>query len=207
MTVNSFILQFYLKACEPKKLNLPTMPAKANQKALAAIANQAVAQAEKQATESTAALSAALASVPREWPELTNEVIRIDAEIVKVLADMAKRPRGVVPSMNAAIRFAKAVGSVDVAFLIDSCTDDSELLALHGVCESEGLEVDSIKVLNTVSNRLVGYNAAERLAELETEKREICSYAEQVQEAMVQAIGKQFAPHLVQAAEKAKFGL
>ncbi|WP_421280799.1 hypothetical protein [Aeromonas veronii] len=51
---------------------------------------------------------------------------------------------------------------------------------------------------------LVGYDTSERLTKLESERRGLISFAEQIQESLVQSIGRAHAPHLVQAAATAK---
>lgn len=205
MKIESYVLSYYRKACEMKPLNVPIMP-EGNQRLMESIRDEVVAIAAKQQADASKILLRALAAVPTEFPQLDAELARIDAEILSVQNDMAKRPK-CAPSMSAAIRFAKALSNTHVDELLASCADDAELLALHGVYESEGRPHDAAKVLSVISNKIAGYDTVARLDALQTEKREICSYAEQVQEAMVQAIGKQFAPHLVQAAEKSKFGL
>ncbi|MFQ1910058.1 hypothetical protein ACK356_11350 [Aeromonas veronii] len=205
MKVNSFIFEYYKQQCEPKPVHVPAMPA-GNRAVMEAIRDEAIAIATKAQAEGNKQLLKALAAVPTEFPQLDAELARIDAEILSVQNDMAKRPK-CAPSMSAAIRFAKALSNTHVDELLASCADDAELLALHGVYESEGRPHDAAKVLSVISNKIAGYDTVARLDALQTEKRGICSYAEGLQESLVQSIGRAHAPHLVQAAEKAKFGL
>lgn len=202
MKIESFVLTYYKQHCSPQPLHVPVMP-KGNRAVMEAIRDEVVTIATKAQAEGNKALLKALAAVPNEFPELDAELARIDAEILSVQNDMAKRPK-CAPSMSAAIRFAKALSNTHVDELLASCADDAELLALHGVYESEGRPHDAAKVLSVISNKIAGYDTVARLDALQTEKRGICSFAEQMQESLVQSIGRAHAPHLVQAAAIAK---
>lgn len=205
MKIESFILKYYQQHCSPQPLHVPIMP-EGNQRLMESIRDEVVAVAAKQSAEGSKALLRAISSVPTEFPQLDAELARIDAEILSVQNDMAKRPK-CAPSMSAAIRFAKALSNTHVDELLASCADDAELLALHGVYESEGRPHDAAKVLSVISNNIAGYDTVARLDALQTEKRGICSFAYELQENLVQLIGRAHAPHLARAAEKAKFGL
>jgi len=202
MKIESYVLSYYRKACEMKPLNVPIMP-EGNQRLMESIRDEVVAVAAKQSAEGSKALLKALAAVPTEFPQLDAELARIDAEILSVQNDMAKRPK-CAPSMSAAIRFAKALSNTHVDELLASCADDAELLALHGVYESEGRPHDAAKVLSVISNKIAGYDTVARLDALQTEKRGICSFAEQLQESLVQSLGRSYAPWLVNEAAASK---
>lgn len=206
MKIESFVLTYYKQHCSPQPLHVPTMP-EGNQAVMEAIRDEAIAIATKAQAQGNKELLRALATVPTEFPELTKEIERIDAEILKVQSDKQKRP-DCMPDMKKAVSFVKRMSNTHITDLISECDKDAAaLLALLEVSR----EVDDGRYAEQIggilSDMVVGYNATERLAKLEAERRGLVSFAEGVQEATVQAIGKQFAPHLVQAAEKAKFGL
>ncbi len=64
-----------------------------NQAVMEAIRDEVVTIATKAQAEGNKGLLRALAAVPTEFPELTKEIARIDAEILSVRNDMAKRPK------------------------------------------------------------------------------------------------------------------
>ena len=202
MKIESYVLSYYRKACEMKPLHVPTMP-EGNQRLMESIRDEVVAVAAKQSAEGSRALLRALAAVPTEFPELTKEIARIDAEILSVRNDMAKRPK-CGPAMGKLVDFAKRIGKVHASDLLAECGDDQgALLALLEVVKS-GDEHWAGAVQGKLTALLVGYHATERLAKLEAERRGLISFAEQMQESLVQSIGRAHAPHLVQAAAIAK---
>lgn len=144
-----------------------------------------------------------MAAVPTEFPELTKEIARIDAEILSVRNDMAKRPK-CGPDMGKLVDFAKRISKVHVSDLLAECGDDqSALLALLEVVKG-GDEHWVGAVEGKLASLVAGYDATERLIKLESERRGLISFAVQMQESLVQAIGRAHAPHLVQAAAAAK---
>ena len=198
MKIESFVLTYYKQHCSPQPLHVPVMP-EGNQRLMGSIRDEVVAIAAKQSAEGSKALLRALASVPTEFPELTKEIARIDAEILSVRNDMAKRPKCGV-DMGRLVDFAKRIGKVHASDLLAECGDDQgALLALLEVVKS-GDEHWAGAVQGKLTALLVGYDTTERLAKLESERRGLVSFAEQMQESLVQAIGRAFAPHLVQAA-------
>ena len=202
MKIESYVLSYYRKACEMKPLNVPIMP-EGNQRLMESIRDEVVAVAAKQSAEGNKALLRAISSVPTEFPELTKEIARIDAEILSVRNDMAKRPK-CGPAMGKLVDFAKRIGKVHASDLLSECGDDQgALLALLEVVKS-GDEHWAGAVQGKLTALLVGYDTTERLAKLEQERRGLISFAEQLQESLVQAIGRAHAPHLVQAAATAK---
>ena len=202
MKIESYVLSYFRKACEMKPLHVPTMP-EGNQRLMGSIRDEVVAIAAKQSAEGSKALLRALASVPTEFPELTKEIARIDAEILSVRNDMAKRPKCGV-DMGRLVDFAKRIGKVHASDLLSECGDDQgALLALLEVVKS-GDEHWAGAVQGKLTALLVGYDTTERLAKLEQERRGLISFAEQLQESLVQAIGRAHAPHLVQASATAK---
>lgn len=203
MKIESYVLSYYRKACEMKPLHVPTMP-EGNQRLMGSIRDEVVAIAAKQSAEGSKALLRALASVPTEFPELTKEIARIDAEILSVRNDMAKRPKCGV-DMGRLVDFAKRIGKVHASDLLTSCGDDqSALLALLEVLKGNGDEHYTQIAEGRLVSLIVGYDTTERLAKLEAERRGLISFAEQMQESLVQSIGRAHAPHLVQASATAK---
>lgn len=206
MKIESFVLTYYKQHCSPQPLHVPIMPA-ANQSVMEAIRDEAIAIATKAQAEGNKSLLKALATIPTEFPELTKEIERLDAEILKVQSDRLKRP-DCMPDMKKAVSFVKRMSNTHITDLISECDKDAAaLLALLEVSR----EVDDGRYAEQIggilSDMVVGYNATERLAELEAERRGLISFAEGMQESLVQCIGRAHAPHLVGAAEKAKFGL
>ena len=202
MKINSFIFEYYKQQCEPKPVHVPAMPA-GNQAVMEAIRDEVVTIATKAQAEGSKALLKALAAVPTEFPELTKEIARIDAEILSVRNDMAKRPKCGV-DMGRLVDFAKRIGKVHASDLLAECGDDhGALIALFEVVKS-GDEHWAGAVQGKLTALLVGYDTTERLAKLESERRGLVSFAEQMQESLVQAIGRAHAPHLVSAAATAK---
>ena len=202
MKIESYVLSYYRKACEMKPLHVPIMP-EGNQRLMGSIRDEVVAIAAKQSAEGSKALLKALAAVPTTFPELTKEIARIDAEILSVRNDMAKRPK-CGPAMGKLVDFAKRIGKVHASDLLAECGDDQgALLALLEVVKS-GDEHWAGAVQGKLTALLVGYDTTERLAKLESERRGLISFAEQMQESLVQSIGRAHAPHLVQASATAK---
>lgn len=202
MKIESYVLSYYRKACEMKPLHVPAMPA-GSKAVMEAIRDEAIAIATKAQAEGNKALLRALATVPTEFPELTKEIARIDAEILSVRNDMAKRPK-CGPAMGKLVDFAKRIGKVHASDLLSECGDDQgALLALLEVVKS-GDEHWAGAVEGKLASLVAGYNTTERLAKLEAERRGLISFAEQLQESVVQAVGRAHAPHLVQAAATAK---
>ena len=202
MKIESYVLSYYRKACEMKPLHVPTMP-EGNQRLMGSIRDEVVAIAAKQSAEGSKALLRALASVPTEFPELTKEIARIDAEILSVRNDMAKRPK-CGPDMGRLVDFAKRIGKVHASDLLAECGDDQgALLALLEIVKG-GDDHWVGAVQGKLTALLVGYDTTERLTKLEAERRGLISFALEMQESLVQCIGKQFAPHLVRASAAAK---
>lgn len=202
MKIESYVLSYYRKACEMKPLHVPIMPA-GNQAVMEAIRDEVVTIAAKQSAEGSKALLKALAAVPTQFPQLTKEIEHLDAEILKVSSDLLKRP-ACGPDMGRLVDFAKRIGKVHASDLLAECGDDQgALLALLEIVK-DGDEHWVGTVQGKLTALLVGYNATERLAELESERRGLISFAEQLQENLVQSIGRAHAPHLVQAAATAK---
>ncbi|WP_429231352.1 hypothetical protein [Aeromonas veronii] len=202
MKIESFILKYYQQQCTPQPLHVPIMPA-ANQSVMEAIRDEAIAIATKAQAEGNKALLKALATIPTEFPELTKEIARIDAEILKVSSDKLKRP-ACGPDMPKMISFAKRINKTHVSDLLAECGDDlGALLALLEVVKG-GDEHWAGAVGGKLASLVAGYDTTERLAKLEAERRGLISYVEQLQESAVQAVGRAHAPHLVQAAATAK---
>ncbi|WOE66224.1 hypothetical protein RY972_19870 [Aeromonas allosaccharophila] len=202
MKIESYVLSYYRKACEPKPVHVPAMPA-GSKAVMEAIRDEAIAIATKAQAEGNKALLKALAAVPCTFPELTAEIQRIDAEILKVQSDKLKRP-ACGPDMGKLVDFAKRIGKVHASDLLSECGDDQgALLALLEVVKG-GDEHWAGAVEGKLASLVAGYDTTERLAKLEAERRGLISFAEQMQESLVQAIGRAHAPHLVQAAATAK---
>ena len=198
MKIESYVLSYFRKACEMKPLHVPIMP-EGNQRLMESIRDEVVAVAAKQSAEGSKALLKALAAVPTEFPELTKEIARIDAEILSVRNDMAKRPK-CGPAMGKLVDFAKRIGKVHASDLLSECGDDQgALLALLEVVKS-GDEHWAGAVQGKLTALLVGYDTTERLAKLESERRGLISFAEQLQESLVQSLGRSYAPWLVNEA-------
>lgn len=203
MKIESFILKYYQQQCTPQPLHVPAMPPEANQSVMEAIRDEAIAIATKAQAEGNKALLKALATIPTEFPELTKEIERIDAEILKVQSDKLKRP-ACGPDMGKLVDFAKRIGKVHASDLLAECGDDQgALLALLEVVKS-GDEHWVGTVQGKLTALLVGYDTTARLAKLEAERRGLISFAEGMQESLVQSIGRAHAPHLVQASATAK---
>ncbi|CAJ1846134.1 hypothetical protein [Aeromonas veronii] len=202
MKVNSFIFEYYKQQCTPQPLHVPAMP-EGSKAVMEAIRDEAIAIATKAQAEGSKTLLKALAAVPTEFPELTKEIERIDAEVIKVQSDKLKRP-ACGPDMGKLVDFAKRIGKTHVSDLLAECGDDQgALLALLEVVKG-GDEHWAGAVEGKLVSLVAGYDTTERLAKLESERRGIISFAEQMQESLVQAIGRAHAPHLVQAAAIAK---
>lgn len=202
MKINSFIFEYYKQQCTPQPLHVPTMP-EAGQAVMEAIRDEAIAIATKVQAEGNKPLLKALAAVPTEFPELTAEIQRIDAEILKVQSDKLKRP-ACGPAMGKLVDFAKRIGKVHASDLLAECGDDQGALQALLEVVKDGDEHWTGAVQGKLTALLVGYDTTERLAKLESERRGIISFAEQMQESLVQAIGRAHAPHLVSAAATAK---
>uniref|UniRef100_UPI001CA3736E hypothetical protein n=1 Tax=Aeromonas sobria TaxID=646 RepID=UPI001CA3736E len=188
--------------CEPKPVHVPAMP-EGNRAVMEVIRDEAIAIATKAQAQGNKELLKALAAVPTELPELTKEIERLDMEILKVQSDKLMRPKH-GPDMGRLVDFAKRIGKTHVSDLLAECGDDQgALLALLEIVK-DGDEHWVGTVRGKLTALLVGYNATERLAELESERRGLISFAEQMQESLVQAIGRAHSPHLVQAAATAK---
>ncbi len=202
MKIESYVLSYYRKACEMKPLHVPTMP-EGNQRRMGSIRDEVVAMAAKQSAEGSKALLKALAAVPTEFAGLTKEIERIDGEILKVKSDKLKRP-ACGPDMGRLVDFAKRIGKTHVSDLLAECGDDQgALLALLEIVKG-GDEHWVGAVQGKMTALLVGYDTTERLVKLEQERRGLISYAEQMQESLVQSIGRAHAPHLVRASAAAK---
>lgn len=203
MLINSFIFEYYKQHCSPQPLHVPVMP-EGNRAVMEAIRDEVVTIATKAQAEGNKALLKALAAVPNEFPELDAELARIDAEILSVQNDMAKRPK-CGPAMGKLVDFAKRIGKVHVSDLLAECGDDlGALLALLEVLKGNGDEHYTQIAEGRLTALLVGYDATKAQAELEQERRGLISFAQQMQESLVQAIGRAHAPHLVSAAATAK---
>lgn len=203
MKIESFILKYYQQQCTPQPLHVPAMPPEANQSVMEAIRDEAIAIATKAQAEGNKALLKALATIPTEFPELTKEIERIDAEILKVQSDKLKLP-ACGPDMGRLVDFAKRINKTHVSDLLAECGDDlGALLALLEVVKG-GDEHWAGAVGGKLASLVAGYDTTERLAKLEAERRGLISYVEQLQESAVQAVGRAHAPHLVQAAATAK---
>ena len=126
MKINSFIFEFYQQQCAPKPVHVPAMP-EGNKGVMTAIRDEIVTIATKAQAEGNKALLKALAAVPTEFPELTAEVQRIDAEILKVSSDKLKRPT-CGPDMGRLVDFAKRIGKVHASDLLAECGDDQGAL-------------------------------------------------------------------------------
>ncbi|MCC0089585.1 hypothetical protein [Aeromonas veronii] len=202
MKIESYVLSYYRKACEPKAVHVPAMPG-GNQRLMESIRDEVVAIAAKQSAEGSKALLKALAHVPTEFPELTAEIQRIDAEILKVSSDKLKRP-ACGPDMPKMISFAKRIGKVHASDLLAECGDDQgALLALLEIVK-DGDEHWVGTVQGKLTNLLVGYDTTERLAKLEAERRGLISFAIELQESLVQCLGRSYAPWLVNEAAASK---
>lgn len=202
MKVNSFIFEYYKQQCTPQPLHVPAMP-EGSKAVMEAIRDEAIAIATKAQAEGSKTLLKALAAVPTGFPELTKEIERIDAEVIKVQSDKLKRP-ACGPDMGKLVDFAKRIGKTHVSDLLAECGDDQgALLALLEVVKG-GDEHWAGAVEGKLASLVAGYDTTERLAKLEAERRGLVSFAEQMQESLVQTIGRAHAPHLVQAAATAK---
>lgn len=202
MKINSVIFEYYKQQCEPKPVHVPAMPA-GSKAVMEAIRDEVVTIATKAQAEGNKALLKALAAVPNEFPELDAELARIDAEILSVRNDMAKRPK-CGPAMGKLVDFAKRIGKVHASDLLAECGDDQgALLALLEIVKG-GDEHWVGAVEGKLASLVAGYDTTERLAKLEQERRGLISFAEQMQESLVQSIGRAHAPHLVSAAATAK---
>ena len=202
MKVNSFIFEYYKQQCTPQPLHVPAMP-EGSKAVMEAIRDEAIAIATKAQAEGSKTLLKALAAVPTEFPELTKEIERIDAEVIKVQSDKLKRP-ACGPDMGKLVDFAKRIGKTHVSDLLAECGDDQgALLALLEVVKG-GDEHWAGAVEGKLASLVAGYDTTERLAKLESERRGIISFAEQMQESLVQSIGRAHAPHLVSAAATVK---
>ncbi|MGL5307304.1 MAG: hypothetical protein ACRC9Y_14395 [Aeromonas veronii] len=202
MKIESFVLKYYQQQCAPQPLHIPTMP-EASKAVMEAIRDEVVTIATKAQAEGNKSLLKALATIPTEFPELTKEIERLDAEILKVQSDKLKRP-ACGPDMGRLVDFAKHIGKVHASDLLAQCGEDQgALLALLEVVKS-GDEHWAGAVEGKLVSLVAGYDTTERLARLEAERRGLISFAEQMQESLVQAIGRAHAPHLVSAAATAK---
>lgn len=203
MKINSFIFEYYKQQCEPKPVHVPAMP-EGNQAVMEAIRDEVVTIATKAQAEGNKGLLRALAAVPTQFPQLDAELARIDAEILSVRNDMAKRPK-CGPDMGKLVDFAKRIGKVHASDLLTSCGDDQgALLALLEVLKGNGDEHYTQIAEGKLTALLVGYDTVARLDALQTEKRGICSFAEQLQESLVQSLGRSYAPWLVNEAAASK---
>jgi hypothetical protein len=198
MKIESYVLSYYRKACEMKPLRVPTMP-EGNQRLMESIRDEVVAVAAKQSAEGNKALLRALAAVPTEFAGLTKEIERIDGEILKVKSDKLKRP-ACGANMGKLVDFAKRIGKVHASDLLAECGDDlGALLALLEVVKG-GDEHWTGAVEGKLASLVAGYDATERLTKLESERRGLISFAEQLQESLVQSLGRSYAPWLVNEA-------
>lgn len=203
MKINSFIFEYYKQQCEPKPVHVPAMP-EGNHTIMEAIRDEVVTIATKAQAEGNKALLKALAAVPTEFPELTAEIQRIDAEILKVSSDKLKRP-ACGPDMGRLVDFAKRIGKVHASDLLSECSDDQGALqALLEVVKGGDDKHWIGAVEGKLASLVAGYDTTEQLAKLESERRGLVSFAEQMQESLVQSIGRAHAPHLVSAAATAK---
>ncbi len=126
MKIESFVLKYYQQQCTPQPLHVPTMP-EGNQAVMEAIRDEAIAIATKAQAEGNRALLRAISSVPTEFPELTKEIERLDAEILKVSSDQLKRPKH-GPDMGKLVDFAKRINKTHVSDLLAECGDDQGAL-------------------------------------------------------------------------------
>ncbi|MGU5767887.1 hypothetical protein [Aeromonas allosaccharophila] len=164
-----------------------------------AIRDEVVTIATKAQAEGNKGLLRALAAVPTQFPQLDAELARIDAEILSVQNDMAKRPK-CGPDMGRLVDFAKRIGKVHASDLLAECGDQGALLALLEILKGEGDGHWAGAVQGKLTALLVGYDTTERLAKLESERRGLISFAEQMQESLVQSLGRSYAPWLVNEA-------
>ncbi|MFM5859199.1 hypothetical protein ACET53_07915 [Aeromonas veronii] len=202
MKIESFVLKYYQQQCAPQPLHVPAMP-EGSKAVMEAIRDEVVTIATKAQAEGNKALLKALAAVPTEFPELTKEIERIDGEVLKVQSDKLKRP-ACGPDMGKLVDFAKRIGKVHASDLLAECGDDQgALLALLEIVK-DGDEHWAGAVEGKLASLVAGYDTTERLTKLEAERRGLVSFAEQMQESLVQAIGRAHAPHLVSAAATAK---
>lgn len=202
MKIESFVLKYYQQQCAPQPLHVPAMP-EGSKAVMEAIRDEVVTIATKAQAEGNKALLKALAAVPTELPELTKEIERLDMKILKVQSDKLMRPKH-GPDMGRLVDFAKRIGKVHASDLLAECGDDQgALLALLEIVK-DGDEHWAGAVQGKLTALLVGYDTSERLTKLESERRGIISFAEQMQESLVQSIGRAHAPHLVSAAATAK---
>jgi hypothetical protein len=135
MKIESYVLSYFRKACEPKPVHVPAMP-EGSKAVMEAIRDEAIAIATKAQAQGNKELLKALAAVPTEFPELTKEIERIDGEILKVKSDKLKRP-ACGPDMGRLVDFAKRIGKVHASDLLAECGDDQgALLALLEVVKS-----------------------------------------------------------------------
>lgn len=203
MKIESYVLSYYRKACEMKPLHVPAMP-EGSKAVMEAIRDEVVTIATKAQAEGNKALLRAISSVPTKFPELTKEIERLDAEILSVRNDMARRPK-CGPDMGKLVDFAKRIGKTHVSDLLAECGDDQgALLALLEVLKGNGDEHYTQIAGGRLANLVVGYDTTERLAKLEAERRGLISFAEQLQESLVQSLGRSYAPWLVNEAAAAK---
>lgn len=202
MKINSFIFEYYKQQCEPKPVHVPAMP-EGNQTVMEAIRDEVVTIATKAQAEGNKALLKALAAVPTEFPELAKEIERLDAEILKVSSDKLKRA-ACGPDMGRLVDFAKRIGKVHASDLLAECGDDQGALQALLEVVKGGDEHWAGAVEGKLASLVAGYDTTERLAKLEAERRGLISFAVQMQESLVQSIGRAHAPHLVQAAAIAK---
>ncbi|MFM5489669.1 hypothetical protein ACEUAC_15325 [Aeromonas veronii] len=202
MMINSFIFEYYKQQCEPKPVHVPAMP-EGSKAVMEAIRDEVVTIATKAQAEGNKQLLKALASIPTEFPELTAEIQRIDAEILKVQSDKLKLPACGL-DMGRLVDFAKRIGKVHASDLLAECGDDQgALLALLEIVKG-GDEHWVGAVEGKLASLVAGYDTTERLQLLEQERRGLISFAEGMQESLVQSIGRAHAPHLVLAAATAK---
>ncbi len=202
MKIESFVLKYYQQQCAPQPLHIPTMP-EASKAVMEAIRDEVVTIATKAQAEGNKSLLKALATIPTEFPELTKEIERLDAEILKVQSDKLKRP-ACGPDMGKLVDFAKRINKTHVSDLLAECGDDQGALQALLEVVKGGDEHWVGTVQGKLTALLVGYDTSERLTKLESERRGLISFAEQIQESLVQSIGRAHAPHLVQAAATAK---
>lgn len=126
MKIESFVLKYYQQQCAPQPLHIPTMP-EASKAVMEAIRDEVVTIATKAQAEGNKSLLKALATIPTEFPELTKEIERLDAEILKVQSDKLKRP-ACGPDMGKLVDFAKRINKTHVSDLLAECGDDQGAL-------------------------------------------------------------------------------
>lgn len=206
MTVNSFILQFYRKACEPAPLNIPPHPSNVDAKTLASIQDEVVAASTKVSAEASKQLLKALNQVPTEFPQLDAELAKIDKALLQCQSDSLKRP-ACSPSMPAMVKYTKLIDREHVSTLLEQAKDDSEKLALLEVYRASDRPIDAQVVQARLSTELVGYDVLAKIDALTGQRRSLINFAEASQAAMCQQIGAQFAPHLVAEASAKQYGL